>query len=494
MDRAASSSQGSPQGNPSPERRSGPYPQPTPAQESGATLIAGRGLVQTVRHFFPLFNHWLQSVPDSRDLRLCTYETRFLLWWGILLYLLQLGSRRQLDFELRDGGPQVLDNVNRLAETHQTSMPVHDTLDHGLEHVQLSALEGVRFQMVQRLLRMKVFDAARLLGRPVLIIDGTGLICFHRRHCPYCLTQQHGEQTLYMHQVLEAKLLGPAGLVVSLGSEFIENADAAQAEGKSAEQVKQDCELKAFMRLMPRIKQQYPQLAFVLAMDSLYGVGPVFALTKEYHWSYVVTFKEGRTPALWKEYRTLLPLCSENTLHRTYGDGKVQEFRWVPLEYQDSEGRCFKTNGFECTETVTRDAKQEKHYFAWLSDLKVTAKTVEEIAENGGRARWKIENEGFNRQKNSGLNLTHVYSIDPEKWKSYYMLLQIAFILTQLMERGSLLRRLATQLGRPWQKLFGSLRNIARRLLESLRNRSWEVEWFDVAIAAKLRISFDNSS
>jgi hypothetical protein len=55
------------------------------------------------------------------------------------------------------------------------------------------------------------------------------------------------------------------------------------------------------------------------------------------------------------------------------------------------------------------------------------------------------------------LNLEHVYSSDPEKWKSYYLLLQIAFVLVQLLERGSLLRRLAAECGRPFWKLFGSL-------------------------------------
>jgi len=43
--------------------------------------------------------------------------------------------------------------------------------------------------------------------------------------------------------------------------------------------------------------------------------------------------------------------------------------------------------------------------------------------------------------------LEHVYSIDPEKWPTYYYLLQIAFILTQLLERGSLLRQLAAGRG-----------------------------------------------
>src|SRR5262249_56076593 len=122
--------------------------------------------------------------PDSRFQEPCTSPTRFLAWWGIALYLFQLGSRRQLDYDLRDGGPQVLANLNRLAQTQQTTLPVHDTLDHFLGHVRLSGWEHLRTQLVQRLLRMKALDAARLLGQAVLLLDGTGLICFHRRPCP----------------------------------------------------------------------------------------------------------------------------------------------------------------------------------------------------------------------------------------------------------------------------------------------------------------------
>jgi hypothetical protein len=447
--------------------------------------------VQTVRHFFPDFNTWLDRLPDTRVADACTYDKRFLAWWGLHLYLLQLGSRRQLDFELRDGGAQVLANLNRLAETQQTTLPVHDTLDHFVGHVKLLGWERLRSRCVQRLQRMKALDAARLLGLPVLLIDATGLICFHRRHCPNCLVQRHGKQTLYLHHVLEAKLLGPGGVVVSLGSEFIENADATGAKGRSAEEVKQDCELKALQRLLPRIKKDYPQLRFVLALDNLYACGAVFALAEKLGWSFVVTFKEGRTPALWREYQALRAACPENALTRTWGDGRVQEFRWVPrLDYQDSDGRCWKLNALECTE---RTADGGKHYFAWLTWLPVGRKTVEEIAQKGGRYRWKMENEGFNRQKNSGLNLEHVYSIDPEKWKVYYVLLQIAFLLVQLLERGSLLRRLAAEAGRPFWKLFGSLKNVARRLLDSVRYTAWEASWFDADQAAQLHIGLDTS-
>jgi hypothetical protein len=448
-------------------------------------------LVQTVRHFFPDLNAWLDHLPDSRTQQLCTYATRFLAWWGMGLYLWQLGSRRQLDYELRDGGPQVLANFNRLAQTQQTTLPVHDTLDHFVGHVPLAGWERLRTQMVQRLVRMKSLDAARLLGLPVLLIDATGLICFHRRHCPHCLVQRHGERTLYLHHVLEAKLLGPGGVVVSLGSEFIENADAGPTHGRNAEDVKQDCELKALHRLLPRLKKTYPQLRFVLALDSLYACGPLFALAQQLDWSFVVTFKEGRTPALWREFQALVPQCPQNHWRHSCADGRVQEFRWVTnLDYQDSEGRSWKLNALDCAETTADGPEQ---YFAWLTALPVSRKTVAEIAEKGGRWRWKIENEGFNRQKNSGLNLEHVYTIDPENWKVYYLLLQIAFILTQLLERGSLLRRLADESGRPFWKLFGSLKNLARRLLDSVRYMTWEEAWFDPQQAGHVRISLDSS-
>ena len=60
-------------------------------------MIAGRALVQTTRHFFPALNAWLDRLPDTRLPEACTYSTRFLAWWGICLYLPQLGSRRPLD-------------------------------------------------------------------------------------------------------------------------------------------------------------------------------------------------------------------------------------------------------------------------------------------------------------------------------------------------------------------------------------------------------------
>lgn len=83
----------------------------------------GSALVQTVRHFFPDLNDWLDGLPDHRNQELILYERRFLAWWGIALYLFQLGSRRQLDFDLDATDTCVLTNLNRLAATAHTNAP-----------------------------------------------------------------------------------------------------------------------------------------------------------------------------------------------------------------------------------------------------------------------------------------------------------------------------------------------------------------------------------
>lgn len=434
-------------------------------------------MVRTVHSFFPELNTWLDQLPDSRVQDQTTYERRFLGWYGILLFVLQLGSRRQLDFELDPQATQVLHNLNRLAGTQHATRPVHNTLEYFIGHSKPAAIGALCPRLVRRLMRMKYLDSARLQGYGVVLIDGTGLFSFAERHCDHCLEQQHATHSVFMHQVLEAKLLGPEAMVFSIGSEFIENADAP-AQRCSAEEFKQDCELKAFSRLAPALKRAFPQARLCLTGDSLYACGRVLQVAKDNGWAYVLTFKEGHLPEVWREFQNLLPLCAENTLERTLSDQSPtvhQVFRWVhDLSYQDSEKRTWTFTALLCQETVDGETTT----FAWITNLTVTAETVVAVATEGGRCRWKIENEGFNRQKNSGFNLEHLYSQDPENLKAYYYLLQIAHMILLLLENGKYLRQLAKEWGKTPIELFGSLKNIARRLLDSLRYSLWPEQLF----------------
>jgi hypothetical protein len=189
--------------------------------EGGATLALGEAFVRTVRHFFPRMNEWLDALPDTRFQPFVTYDRKFLSWWGLLLFVMKLGSRRQLD--LQDLSTEVLSNVNQLASTQQVTLPVHNTLLHFLGHVGPEAFASVILRSNRRLLRMKVFKQDRLEGHYVVATDGTGTLSFTRPHCSCCLTKCYGSTTLYFHPVLEAKLVTDYGFALSRGSEFIEN-------------------------------------------------------------------------------------------------------------------------------------------------------------------------------------------------------------------------------------------------------------------------------
>jgi hypothetical protein len=306
-------------------------------------LSVGPAFARTSRHFFPDLNAWFDGVPDPRCPQRLTYPHRFLLWYGLLLFVGKLGSRRQLDFKYREAGAAVLDNLNRLAQTEQGSLPGNDTLDDYLAKLGTEPVAAVRSAMLDRLIRMRALDDARVQGRLVLALDGSGYLVFRWRHCDHCLTRTCGEQTRYGHQVLEAKLLGPAETVLSLGSEFIDNRDQADSPADAGEEKrKQDCELKASRRLLAAVRKEFGQLRLCLSLDGLYACGAGFQLGKDFHAAFVIVFKAGSIPTLWREFQTLRGLCPKNRLEVT-ADGWRHVYRWVnDLRYTDSDRRDWK--------------------------------------------------------------------------------------------------------------------------------------------------------
>ena len=158
-------------------------------------------------------------------------------------------------------------------------------------------------------------------------------------------------------------------------------------------------------------------------------------------------------PERYAEAVTLANLQERNAL-RVQKPNLTQTFRWVE-QLPIAE---FTPNVIFCLEqTETKEATN----FVWLTNFHVCSHNVTNIANKGGRLRWKIENEGFNVQKNRGYEMEHPYSEHPNGFRVFYLLLLIAHYLMQLILHGSLLRSL--------MQAFGSAKNFARRLAESFR-------------------------
>jgi hypothetical protein len=86
--------------------------------------------------------------------------------------------------------------------------------------------------------------------------------------------------------------------------------------------------------------------------------------------------------------------------------------------------------------------------FVHITDIKVNKENAFDVSFNG-RLRWKIENEGFNSQKNDGYKLQHKYSQNNLfAMQNYYQLLQIAHLIVQLTEKLKKIKKAIVQSGR----------------------------------------------
>ena len=105
--------------------------------------------------------------------------------------------------------------------------------------------------------------------------------------------------------------------------------------------------------------------------------------------------------------------------------------------------------------------KEDEKTFTWILSIIITEKNKKEIVTTG-RARWKIENEGFNVQKNHGYNLHHVYTENYNGMKVHYLILQIAHTIRQIGELSiSTIRKLKRSLKETSQKLLECFRQKA---------------------------------
>ena len=413
---------------------------------------------------------------DGRAPKKITYSIPALGFVGMLMFLCHLGARRQVRLRLHT--VRSLETLRTLF--HVDTFPHGDTLNDAFKRCDPEDFQQVVCQMDRILLRKKVLYSSRVLGKYFVVpVDGTGTVTYSNRHCPHCLTQTHNGKTIYYHKVLEAKLVTPEGFVFSLMSEFIEN--------PGEQPNKQDCELKAFYRLAVRLKAAFPRLPIILTLDALYACGPVFKICEDYAWKFTIVLTDKDLPSVNEEFQALAALEPANRLF--FHTGKKceirQDFQWVDqILYTDSEKTEHTLHVIECIETKQdKQSQVTRSTWKWITNVNVSRANVITLANNAGRMRWKIENQGFNAQKTGGYCLEHAYTTNCNAAKIFYYLLQIAHTISQLLYNGSLL-------GKAGRKALGSVKNLAPRLLEAWRNASLIKSEVDKIIRCRFQIRF----
>ena len=204
----------------------------------------------------------------------------------------------------------------------------------------------------------------------------------------------------------------------------------------------------------------------------------------------MIVLKDDDLPSVNEEFNAMSKLQPENQLVWRTGRGAQikQVFRWVDdIAYIDAKKRDHTVSVIECLETKPDPEGQLKTTkFKWVTNYNVSYKNVTTLANDGGRLRWKIENEGFNVQKKGGYELEHAYTNHHNSAKIFYFLLQIAHLLAQLLNKATLLKS-------DFPKGFGSAKNLAFRLLEAWRNASMAQADITATLQKRSQIRFDSS-
>ena len=374
-----------------------------------------KDVVNIIKQYFPQLTQKLEELTDARHQSYVEYKMSVITVTRLLGLLCGIKSMRETTEKFNT--EETITNISKLLEIELEELPHYDTINNVFEKIDIKQLRNIQKYMVNRLIRSKMFDKYRYKGKYFqIVIDGTGITSFKERHCKHCLKKtynkgEENEYSIYYHYVLEAKLV-VGDIVISIDSEFVENED------ENVE--KQDCEIRAFYRMAERIKAEYPKLPILISGDALYCVEPVVKICKKNKWEYIIRLKEERLKLLGEEIDGLEKAEKEEKEIRywnniKYGEVEFQKEANVLKYYDNRKGKITE--------------------FMWVTSLKITEGNKEEIVHYG-RQRWKIENEGFNIQKNGTFDIGHIYSKNYNAMKAHYFFIQFAHTIRQLLEKG----------------------------------------------------------
>lgn len=378
-------------------------------------------LAVVINRRFPDLLYELSQMPDYR--KRPHYQVKELIVSGLLMFLFKQKSRNQADNTTKNMDYQ--DNIKRIFGVKVADM---DTVDKYLRFLSPNRLEEIKHNMFRAIVKSKAFQKYKFNDAYfMLAIDGSGLQHFDYEPYPGCPYREYKSgRKVWITYVLEAKIVTENGFSLSLATQWIEN---------PTDQVfdKQDSENKAFKRLAQQLKKDFPRLPVMLLLDGLYPTNPVFTLCKEYRWGFIITLKDNSLKSVQEQ-------ISDQRLFKQYGKAQRVDrntTHWLKNKYKIFKGLDYKQQRLDVVETVfekqhLKTDETETTRFVHISNLDIDELNAHQVSQ-AGRLRWKIENEGFNNQKNNDYNVQHKFSRTHfNATKNYYQLMQIADIINQL--------------------------------------------------------------
>jgi len=266
----------------------------------------------------------------------------------------------------------------------------------------------------------------------------------------------------FSHKMVQIAIMHPSmKQVIPLMPEEISNEDGT---------TKQDCEMNAAKRLIPKVRKDHPQLGLIFGGDDLFSRQPIIedVLAAQAHYIFVAKPTSHKYLIEWLE---AYPQLHSKIITDT--DDTQHVYKWMNNVPLHGGTDSITTNYFfyQMVKTDEKGKVKATYKNSWVTDLEVTEKNIETMVK-AGRCKWKIENECFNTLKNQGYSIDHSYGHgDKNLCINFYLLTLMAFAFHQVFE-------LTDKLYQECRRHFGSKRHLWENIRVYLRTfvfDTWEL-------------------
>lgn len=314
---------------------------------------------------------------------------------------------------------------NNLASTFDVkTLPKDTQLRTVIDQIPPAVLEGCFSDFLHRLQRGKQLSAYELIGGMYLVpIDGSQYFSSEKVNCPHCLSAGKGKKRYY-HQILQAAIVHPdMRQVLPMAPEQIRNQDGTK---------KQDCEVNAAKRMLPKIRKAHPKLKLIITADGLYSKQPFIDELKKCGMSFILVAKPDDHTVLFQWVNELTQLDAGSSFEITDNKDRRHCYQWINDVPLNGTKDADQVNFFQY-KIISKEGKTT-YTNSWVTDLPVDEHNVVTLVK-GGRARWKIENEAFNTLKNQGYHIEHNFGHGQQNLSINFLILNLlAFYIHQILD------------------------------------------------------------
>lgn len=431
---------------------------------------------KTMFHNIPNILKYIDEIKDKR--KRIYYPMRYLFMSEMMMFLSEGKSQRFIETAYK--GTNYLENINKITKTEVERIPDSEIYTNVFSRIEEEEIEKFSYKINNKMIRNKIYADSKVLGKYNSILDGTRFQKAHYEVSKEWLSQTVGEKTTWYIAMLELKLVA-YGMAVSIMSEIIKNEDKKKENEteedvakKSEEDVKQDCEINAAKRLIPKFRKQYPRLPIRIIGDSLYPSQEMFKKLREENIEYIFVLKDEKIPSITEEFFALVSL-PEAERFVMYTEEATILTMWVnEIDYKGEKVNVIRQ--------IRKNRDGSNSVWMWVTNREITRRNVSKIIYCA-KLRSYIENQGFREQKRtSGIELEHIYSKNIKAIRVIYGIIQITHLILQIMEHSDICGE--------FNKKYGSVKVFEKMFYADLTKQIVNIK----IIQIRIQIHFDKTT